>query len=299
MPGGQGDALAPLQAQGISGTAAGVNPTLPTVVTVQGDPAGIPIPVTASISPPALQDVNLTQVGGVPVTDPLPVDIGAGPFLVDINGQPISVGVVNFPATQPISGTVAVSNFPATQPISAAALPLPAGASTEATLAALNAKITNPLPVSGTVTATVPNPLPISAAALPLPAGASTEATLAAVLAILGAGLPTALVSGKLNVIQTEVPNATTATVASVADQATSTTLLASSGIRMGATFYNDSTETLYLKFGATASATDYTVKLVPQAYYELPQSPLGVYSGVIDGIWSANGSGACKVTSW
>lgn len=35
----------------------------------------------------------------------------------------------------PMSGVVAVSNFPATQPISAAALPLPAGAATEATLA--------------------------------------------------------------------------------------------------------------------------------------------------------------------
>lgn len=39
-----------------------------------------------------------------------------------------------------VVGTVAVGNFPATQAVSAAALPLPAGASTEATLAALNAK---------------------------------------------------------------------------------------------------------------------------------------------------------------
>lgn len=39
--------------------------------------------------------------------------------------------------TQPVSGTLAVSNFPATQAVSAAALPLPAGASTEATLALL------------------------------------------------------------------------------------------------------------------------------------------------------------------
>lgn len=45
--------------------------------------------------------------------------------------------------TQPVSGTVAVSNFPATQPISAAALPLPSGASTEATLALVKAKTDN------------------------------------------------------------------------------------------------------------------------------------------------------------
>ena len=65
---------------------------------------------------------------------------------------PTSIAVNNFPATQPVSGTVAVSslpsipaganaigsvsvsNFPATQPISAAALPLPTGASTDAHL---------------------------------------------------------------------------------------------------------------------------------------------------------------------
>jgi hypothetical protein len=45
--------------------------------------------------------------------------------------------------TLPVSGTVAVSNLPATQPVSAAALPLPAGASTEATLAAIKAKTDN------------------------------------------------------------------------------------------------------------------------------------------------------------
>lgn len=41
--------------------------------------------------------------------------------------------------TGDVAGTVAVSNFPATQPVSAAALPLPAGAATDATLAALAA----------------------------------------------------------------------------------------------------------------------------------------------------------------
>jgi hypothetical protein len=40
----------------------------------------------------------------------------------------------------PVSGVVAVSNFPATQPVSVAALPLPAGAATEATLSALSGK---------------------------------------------------------------------------------------------------------------------------------------------------------------
>ena len=68
-----------------------------------------------------------------------------------------------YPATQPVSGTVSVANmvspgltdaelraaalpvvgafYPATQPVSAAALPLPTGAATETTLAALDAKL--------------------------------------------------------------------------------------------------------------------------------------------------------------
>lgn len=73
--------------------------------------------------------------------------------------QPVSgtVAVSNLPATQPVSGSVSVSNFPAapasqavtgtffqaTQPVSAAALPLPSGASTEATLALIKAKTDN------------------------------------------------------------------------------------------------------------------------------------------------------------
>jgi len=43
----------------------------------------------------------------------------------------------------PVSGTVNVGNFPATQPVSAASLPLPTGASTEATLALIKAKTDN------------------------------------------------------------------------------------------------------------------------------------------------------------
>lgn len=52
-----------------------------------------------------------------------------------------TVTVSNLPGTQPVSGSVGITNFPATQPISAAALPLPAGAATETTLAAVNAKL--------------------------------------------------------------------------------------------------------------------------------------------------------------
>lgn len=73
-------------------------------------------------------------------------------------------------------------------PVSAASLPLPSGASTEATLAALNAKVTAVNTGAVVLAAgaaaigsvSVTGNVAITAAALPLPTGASTEATLAA-----------------------------------------------------------------------------------------------------------------------
>lgn len=52
-----------------------------------------------------------------------------------------TVSVNNFPASQTVQGTVSVDNFPATQAVTAASLPLPTGAATETTLAALSAKL--------------------------------------------------------------------------------------------------------------------------------------------------------------
>jgi hypothetical protein len=64
-------------------------------------------------------------------------------------GTGTSVQVTNFPATQAVTGTfwqatqpVSGAFWQATQPVSAASLPLPTGASTEATLSSLNGKVT-------------------------------------------------------------------------------------------------------------------------------------------------------------
>lgn len=81
--------------------------------------------------------------------------------------------------------------------------------------------------------------------------------------------------------------------VTSVADSASSVTILAANTSRRGATIYNDSTEILYLKLGATATTTDFTVKMVSDAYYEVPFG----YVGIIDGIWAANAGGSARVT--
>lgn len=95
------------------------------------------------------------------------------------------------------------------------------------------------------------------------------------------------------NIIPVGPTSATTAAVTSVPDSATSVTLLASNAARAGATIQNDSTEILYVKLGTTASLTDYTVKMVAAAYYEVPFG----YTGRIDGIWANNSTGAALVT--
>lgn len=83
---------------------------------------------------------------------------------------------------------------------------------------------------------------------------------------------------------------ATTATRSNVASSASSVAIAAANTSRKGLLITNDSTQVLYLAYGATAaSATSYTVQLAPGAYWEMP-SPL--YTGAMTGIWaSANGN--------
>ncbi len=81
----------------------------------------------------------------------------------------------------------------------------------------------------------------------------------------------------------------TDATSANVASSATSVTLFNANGGANFRALFNDSTATLYLKFGATASTSSYTVQVLTNTYYEFP---IPLYRGKVDGIWaSANGS--------
>lgn len=86
---------------------------------------------------------------------------------------------------------------------------------------------------------------------------------------------------------------ATVATLANVPGSVTSVTLRAANSARLGLMVFNDSTATLFIKFGATASATSFTVKVAPDGYYEFPQP---IYVGIVDGIWDA-ANGNARVT--
>lgn len=89
--------------------------------------------------------------------------------------------------------------------------------------------------------------------------------------------------------------NRVTVSLANVSQSATNTTIANSNTARQGMIVHNDSTDTLYIKFGTTASATSYTYKVAPDSTLEIA-SCFG-YTGQIDGIWSAGGSGAARVT--
>ena len=85
--------------------------------------------------------------------------------------------------------------------------------------------------------------------------------------------------------------------IASVADAATSQTLLASAN-RNGCSVFNDSTEILYLAIGVqTVTTALYSVKLGPGDYWEAPDR-LAAVAG-LSGIWANNASGAALVTEW
>lgn len=78
-----------------------------------------------------------------------------------------------------------------------------------------------------------------------------------------------------------------------VADNAANVTLLAANAARLGATIYNDSSATLYLKLGATATSSSFTVKMYADDYYEVPFG----YTGRIDGIWASAAGGAARIS--
>ena len=99
-----------------------------------------------------------------------------------------------------------------------------------------------------------------------------------------------------LDALKTVGVRSGTATPANVASSASSVTLIAANASRLAATIYNDSTQVLYVNFGASASSTAFVVKMQPDQYYELP---LPAYSGAITGGWaSANGfARVCEMT--
>ena len=85
-----------------------------------------------------------------------------------------------------------------------------------------------------------------------------------------------------------------TATLSNLASAATSAQALASTAGRRGCMMVNDDANAVLLKYGTTASSTSYTVSIPAGGYWEMP---FPIYTGRIDAIWLADGSGSLRIT--
>jgi len=193
--------------------------------------------------------------GTVSVTEPVTVDA------VDLDIRNLTFATDKADISGSTGVGVTGTFFQATQPVSAVTLPLPTGA---ATLAAQ----TQPGVDIGDVT--INNAA--GAAAVNIQDGGNTITVDGTVSTIAG--------------------KSATATLSNVASSTTNVTLLASNANRNAATIFNDSTKILFVKYGATASATSFTVKMLAGSYHEV----FGNYTGIIDGIW-ANANGSARIT--
>lgn len=89
-------------------------------------------------------------------------------------------------------------------------------------------------------------------------------------------------------------PTVSTASLTSLASAATSAQLLAANTSRKGLTLFNTDANGVYVKYGTTASATSFTVLIPTNGYWEMPEP---IYTGRIDAIWAADGSGSLYAT--
>jgi len=88
------------------------------------------------------------------------------------------------------------------------------------------------------------------------------------------------------NPITISNPKPSTSTLSQVSASQTNQILLPANSIRIGATIYNDSPSSLlYIKLGTIASTNNFTIRLFPLSYYEIPYG----YTGEVDGIWSTS----------
>jgi hypothetical protein len=91
--------------------------------------------------------------------------------------------------------------------------------------------------------------------------------------------------------------SSTTATRTQVADNAADVLILAANTSRKGASIENDSSAILYLGLGTTAvTTTNYSVRVVQYAYFEVPFN----FTGQIRGIWASDpADGGAKITEY
>lgn len=111
--------------------------------------------------------------------------------------------------------------------------------------------------------------------------------------------------SGNLKVAgsfsSTPVASATTA-LTNVSESASSVTVLASNALRFAFRIINDSDSPVNFKCGSAASATSYTIRVLPRGDFSTKDIPVN-YTGIITGIWDTtpgtSGHASARVTEF
>lgn len=84
------------------------------------------------------------------------------------------------------------------------------------------------------------------------------------------------------------------ATVTAVPSATTSTVLLAANAQRRGFIIENSDANRLHVRFGGTATTTNYTFSLAQNANAERTN-----YQGEVTGVWEADGAGSAHITEY
>jgi hypothetical protein len=98
---------------------------------------------------------------------------------------------------------------------------------------------------------------------------------------------------GVTGTVTTSAPSVASASVSRVANSASNFTLVSSNASRKGLFLYNDSSTNCYVKFGATATTSSFTVKMFSTDTYIMDPP---AYTGIVDAICDA-ASGSTQVS--
>lgn len=82
-------------------------------------------------------------------------------------------------------------------------------------------------------------------------------------------------------VIASDQDRSSTVTHSNIAGSASAVTLQAANTARLGWSVYNDSNRDWYVRWGASASTTNFDVLVIPNAYLEIPFKYVGIITGI------------------
>lgn len=210
--------------------------------------------------------------------------IGTATHPIFITGSiaAVAAGVQEITGSVKLSEPVAISNFPAVQIVS--------GSNWIPTITG-SVVVANQVNVTGSVGITAPvtvlqgtSPWIISGSSwIPTITGSVRVENIVQVTGsvVIGTRVDTRLLAMSATLIAT--PATASANV----------TLVGANPARAGLTIYNDAKKIVYVKFGVSASLTDYTMQMADDDYYEVPFG----YTGRIDAFADVGAIGAIRVT--